>query len=338
MSRPLTVRAQRGFTLIELLVVIAIIAVLISLLLPAVQQAREAARRAQCKNNLKQIGLALHNYLETHAVFPPSYCLGAATGGRWSIHARILPFVDQANVLAKIDLTVSYSTPPNSTSGISGLRIPVYVCPSEINDRTRVGPPDHYPTTYAFNGGTWKVFTHAPVLTDGGVAGNGAFAPNSRFRPSDFTDGMSSTLCFSEVKAYTPNVGNGQEGTDTLPATVSGFNAGSLSLTGHTEWVDGKVHETGFTTTFTPNWLELVNGSGGATGGPYDGDFISCKEGGAACASKPVYAAVTSRSFHEGMVNSLLMDGSCRSISENIDTSVWRNLGARNDGNVIGEY
>jgi prepilin-type N-terminal cleavage/methylation domain-containing protein len=328
-------RSARGFTLIELLVVIAIIGVLISLLLPAVQQAREAARRAQCKNNLKQIGLALHNYLETHSAFPPSFCLGTSTGGRWSVHARILPFVDQANVLAQIDLTVSYSVPPNSTAGVSALRIPVYLCPSEINDRARVGTQTHYPTNYAFNGGTWKLFTHDAVLTNGGQPGNGSFAPNSRFRPSDFTDGMSSTLCFSEVKAYTPNVGNGHEGTDSLPTSVSSYNAGSFSTTGHTEWVDGKVHETGFTTTFTPNYVEMVSGSGG---GPLDGDFISCKEGGASCAGLPTYAAVTSRSFHEGIVNSLLMDGSCRSISENIDTAVWHNLGARNDGNVISDF
>src|SRR6478609_5631418 len=109
---------RSAFTLIELLVVIAIIAILMGLLLPAVQQAREAARRIQCKNNLKQIGLALHNYLSSHSVFPPSYCIGAAKGGTWSIHARILPYIDQANAYTLADLTVGYSDPPNSTNGI----------------------------------------------------------------------------------------------------------------------------------------------------------------------------------------------------------------------------
>ena len=89
---------RRGFTLIELLVVIAIIAILVALLLPAVQQAREAARRAQCKNNLKQIGLALHNYQGALNVFPPSFCIGNGDGGKWSPMARILPYVDQANL------------------------------------------------------------------------------------------------------------------------------------------------------------------------------------------------------------------------------------------------
>lgn len=338
--RPTVSPVRRGFTLIELLVVIAIIAVLVSLLLPAVQQAREAARRAQCKNNLKQIGLALHNYLDSHSTFPPSFCLGSATGGQWSIHARILPYVDQANVLRLADLSYSYSSPVNAATGITEQRVPVYTCPSEVNSVTRTGPPNHFPTTYAFNGGTWKVFTHAAVLTNGGTAGDGSFAPNSRFRPADFTDGMSNTLCFSEVKAYTPTVGNGLEGTDTLPTVLSGYTAGKLSLTGHTEWVDGKIHETGFTTTFSPNAKTMVNGtaSGSATGGPVVGDFVSCREGGATCAGRPIYAAVTTRSFHVGLVNALLMDGSCRSISDNVDLSTWRNLGSRNDGNVLGEF
>ena len=327
---------RRGFTLIELLVVIAIIGILVSLLLPAVQQAREAARRAQCKNHLKQIGLALHNYLDAHTVFPPSFCLGNGDGGRWSPHARILPYVDQANILFKVDLNHPYSSAANAAAGVNEQRVPIFLCPSEVNDRMRVGPPNHYPTNYAFNGGSWKIFTHAANLLDGGNPGTGAFAPNSRFRTSDFTDGMSNTLCFSEVKAFTPNVGNGLEGTDAFPGSIDSFTAGKFSATGHTEWVDGKVHETGFTTTFPPNSPTLVNGVGGT--GPVVGDFISCREGGAACAGQPIYAAVTARSFHTGMVTILLMDGSVRSASDNINRDLWRNLGSRNDGNVISEF
>jgi prepilin-type N-terminal cleavage/methylation domain-containing protein len=333
---------RKAFTLIELLVAIAIIAMLIALLLPAIQQAREAARRVQCKNNLKQIGLALHNYLSAHTVFPPSFCIGASTGGTWSIHARILPYLDEANAFAIADLTVGYSVPPNSTNGITEMRVPTYTCPDELMAILRVSPTpggaNHFPTTYAFNGGTWKLFTPGATLGDGGRPGDGAFAPNSRFSPRDFIDGMSNTLCFSEVKAYTPNVGNDAAATDAVPTSISGFTAGSLSANGHTEWVDGKIHETGFTTTFTPNARTMISSSASPT--PVDGDYISCKERGtsATCTGKPTYAAVTARSYHTGIVNALLMDGSTRSFSDNIDLVVWRALGTRAGDEVIDKY
>ena len=329
---------RHGFTLIELLVVIAIIAVLTGLLLPAVQSAREAARRAQCRNNLKQIGLALHNYQAANQVFPPSYCIGNGEGGKWSPVTRILPYLDQANIYAIADLNTGYNLEVNATNGVTELTVPVNRCPSEINTENRVGPPNFSPPNYAFNGGTWKLFTHAPVLTQGGLPGDGAFAPNSRFGPQNFLDGMSNTLCFSEIKTYTPNVGNGLEGTDLPPTDLSAFSAGKYSATGHTEWVDGKVHETGFTTTFTPNAKTIINGVGAPAGTPIVGDFVSCREGGAKCAGLPTYAAVTARSFHAGMVNILLMDGSVRSAADTINLDVWRRLGGRNDQLPVGEY
>jgi prepilin-type N-terminal cleavage/methylation domain-containing protein len=334
-------RSRSGFTLIELLVVIAIIAILIALLLPAVQQAREAARRTQCKNNLKQLGLAMHNYMDANNYLPLLCSVGNGVGGKWSPWARILPYVEQASAYNVANLNLNYSDASNWN--VTQLRIPTLLCPDEINDRMRVStamPPgqNHYPVNYAVNTGSWKIFTHANPLTNGGTPGDGAYAPNSRFSARDFTDGMSNTLCASEVKAYTPNVGNGKEGTDAYPtiAAVSGYTAGTLSANGHTEWVDGKVHETGFTTTFTPNSVVIVNGTG--TGGPIDGDFISCREGGAACAGLPVYAAVTARSFHTGIVNVVMMDGAVRTVSNNVDLATWRFLGSRADGNVIGEY
>ena len=337
----------KGFTLIELLVVIAIIAILVSLLLPAVQQAREAARRSQCNNNLKQIGLALHNYLSTYTVFPPSFCVGSGTGGQWSAQARILPFVDQGNFFNVANLEEFYDSAGNIASGIAKTRVPVYLCPSETADRARVdgsGAAIHYPVSYGFNGGTWKVFTHAATLAGGGTGGDGAFFPNSSLDTADFTDGTSNTLAFSEVKAFTPYCRDdhvGADGNSAIPVSrtlltgmtndVKGSAFGDNSSTGHSEWVDGRVHQTGFTTMYTPNTVTPA-------GGTADGDYNSAREGKSGSVGLATYAAVTSRSHHEGIVNSLLMDGSVRSISENINYQTWRNLGGRADGNVLGEY
>ncbi len=329
---------ERGFTLIELLVVIAIIAILVSLLLPAVQQAREAARRTSCKNNLRQLGLALHNYLDVQGRFPISMASDIATGrntggGEWSVQARILPFLEQSNLYNTADLTRSYEDPINT--GIAPMKIPTLLCPSDPNDRSRVsgGQAEHYPVCYGFNGGTWQVWDNSTRK-----AGDGAFAPNVAFRPRDFTDGLSNTLHFSEVRAFTPYNRDGGMGTAAVPTTADAVAAliaagGSTKAdTGHTEWVDGRVHQTGFTVTLPPN--SKVQIAGGVR--MLDGDFTSCRED-KSC-SGPTFAAVTSRSWHTGIVQSLLADGSTRAITENIDLSVWRNLGQRDDGNVIGEF
>ncbi|MGC1273881.1 MAG: DUF1559 domain-containing protein [Planctomycetaceae bacterium] len=325
-------RSRRvGFTLIELLVVIAIIAVLIALLLPAVQQAREAARRVQCKNNLKQIGLALHNYNDTYTTFPPlGFFRTDVPSDSWSPHARILPYLEQANLQDLIDWNLTYAGQPNVTKA----RVPGYLCPSDPNDRERPDPPIiHYPHTYGFMAGSW--FVYDPATRQ---AGNGTFVPNRVHDPGDIRDGLSNTVGVSEVKAYQAYLRDG--GTPSglnqpIPAdaaTVVGYGGNFKTDSGHTEWVDARVHQSGVTTTFGPNTF-VRHDVGGVT---YDVDFNSSREG--KTIDQTTYAAVTSRSYHTGTVNSLLMDGSVRGISENIDLFTWRYLGQRDDGQPLGEY
>jgi prepilin-type N-terminal cleavage/methylation domain-containing protein len=336
----ISTRRARGFTLIELLVVIAIIAVLIALLLPAVQQAREAARRSQCKNNLKQIGLALHNYLDANSVFPPSFCF--STNGSWSIHGRILPYLEQASAYQKVRLDLDWANPINLATGVQMLRIPVYVCPSEANDAMHYAGPGEgniYPHSYGFNFGTWLVYN--PV-TGGG--GDGVFHPNSKTRPASITDGLTNTLCSTDVKAYTPYFRNTSDPGPNPPATpgiISTFASGAEfklgpnrdDNAGHTEWCDGPVHQSGMTTVFTPNTDVPYLHTDGRT---YDVDYNSRYEG--TSTTQVTYAAITARSWHEGVVHAALMDGSVRTISENISLTIWRALGTRGGGEVIGEF
>jgi hypothetical protein len=188
------------------------------------------------------------------------------------------------------------------------------------------------------NGGTWKVFTHAANLVNGGRGGNGAFAPNVSLKVSDYQDGTTNTLAFSEVKAFTPYVRDGVDmaNTDTPPTDLSTLTAGEFKIdSGHTEWVDGRIHQTGFTSTFPPNADTIVEG---ASGDSDVGDYNSCREARAACAGEPTYAAVTSRSWHDGIVHSLMMDGSVHSVGDNIDLELWRRLSQRNDKKSVNAF
>lgn len=319
---------RSGFTLIELLVVIAIIAILIALLLPAVQQAREAARRTQCRNNMKQLGLGLHNYHDVFTAFPPggTYQTGVAgQAGHWSPQARLLPYLDQANLNNLIDFSRGYGVQPN----VSSVRVPVFLCPSEINDRMN---GNHWPINYGANVGEWLVWN--PVNNQGGT---GAFAPNSKIGTRDFTDGTSNSMVMAEVAAFQYFLRPPTASAPTAPARPATANdvaalGGDLKTTGHTEWVEGRSPQHSVTTTFGPNAKVPYNDAGVIR----DVDWVSIGEGSSATIS--TFAVITSRSQHEGLVHVLLGDGAVRSISENLDVGVWQKLGTRAGGEVVGEF
>jgi prepilin-type N-terminal cleavage/methylation domain-containing protein/prepilin-type processing-associated H-X9-DG protein len=326
---------RKAFTLIELLVVIAIIAILVGLTLAAVQKVREAAARTKCQNNLHQMGVALQNHLTVFNEFP---CVSEMPVGAlsqpWSAHARLLPFLEQDNLAKLIDFKTAandFTTRPD----VAEMRIGFYVCASDPNDRKRpTANINYWPLSYGFNEGTWFIFD--PVTQK---YGDGAFHPNKKFKPAEISDGMSNTLAVGEVKTFQPNVWD-TTAPGTLgvappadPAALGAYaGSGTFDRNGHTEWVEGDVHETGVTTTFTPNTVVLRT----VAGQPEDIDLTSMRDGEST--TVPTYAAITSRSYHPRGVNILLLDGSARFVSSTIDLATWRALGTRAGGDLVGDY
>lgn len=326
-----------GFTLVELLVVMAIIGILVALLLPAVQAARESARRMSCSNHLKQMGLALQNFEVQQGTFPTCWqppkgvALGNTSG--WSAQALILPYLEKQSVYDYINFEAGYETAKVADSSgklipLGAVRIPTYVCPSETRDEARRtnGVAEHYPLNYAVNTGIWFVFD--PVSRMGG---DGAFVPARPLRPRDMLDGLSNTLAAAEVKAWNPHFRNAglADPTFVSPGDLCALGGQFKEDSGHTEWVDGRAHQIGFTAAFAPN-TEVLCDVGGRL---FDVDWTNMQEGKSVTVK--TYAAVTSRSYHPQGVHSLRMDGSVHFTSENIELAIWRALATRSKKDSI---
>lgn len=330
-----------GFTLIELIVVIAIIAVLVTLLLPAVQSAREAARRIKCNNNLKQIGLAIHNYESLVGTLPPALVVqGQGTTVTWSngygAYARILPLMEQGVLYSSINFTLDMQMPPNLTA--ASVVIDYLVCPSEVRGQSRQLTSGQYGiATYGFVEGDWFVW--------GGLGSSlrnrSAFGPNMARRWSEFTDGTSNTMLMSEGKAFMTyyrdcptllNVNNPYviPPPDADPYTIVPEYLGGCKLRvdeGRTQWFESGVHHNGITTAWPPNKR--------IPGGPNkmyaDVDINSSREK----LGRPSFAAVTARSYHPGGVHALHGDGSVRFVKDSISGNIWRALGTVSGGEVL---
>ena len=315
---------SRGFTLIELLVVIAIIAILIALLLPAVQQAREAARRTQCKNNFKQIGLALHNYHDTHSVFPSGVFAGRGhvyqTAG--GIHGsgwfhQSLPFMEQSSAYTAItgffagsgggDKEV-YRAPQD----LRRLKLPAFMCPSDPNSGSIIGPShaDGFQGNYVTCGGSVTLGTYGgwPSANHGNQL-DGMFYLESKTKMRDVTDGTSNTMMASEGLSR----GNGLEygGPGQYWNGYWGGPVFSAAQNPNSPVAD-RIHTCLSTTNLRAPCLTI--GGAGTNAGVY------------------------ARSYHIGGVQILLADGGVRFVSDNINGGTWRSLATRGGGEVLGEF
>ncbi|NOY30496.1 MAG: DUF1559 domain-containing protein [Planctomycetes bacterium] len=330
-------RPAAAFTLVELLVVIAIIGVLVALLLPAIQAAREAARRMSCANNIRQIALAMHNYESANRKFPPQVMIGTDQK-LWSAQARILPYIEQGSMFAAIDFKQAYGSILLNGQSIASLRVPTLLCPSEARDEMRLkdGNPYHYPLNYGVNCGLWKVYDPT-----GQSGGSGAFFPNAGLGTRSFGDGLSNTLMLAEVKGWQPyyrDAGSPGATPPSGPGEICSLGSGDIRETAHTEWVDGRTHQSGFTATFTPNTLTHCEDGHGDHFHDVDYNSWRVRQLGDSNydPAKITYAAVTSRSYHSGsVVNVAKMDGSVDSISGDIDLFVWRAMSTRNGEEVL---
>ena len=311
MSTHKPLRPKRGFTLIELLVVIAIIAILIALLLPAVQQAREAARRTSCRNNLKQIGIALHNYHDVFGTFPPGYIaegvtaddgVGAETGSGFAWSTLLLPYLEQPAVFQGLDFNENSTDPNNVLMGLTPLS--VYICASDdvqpqfdVNDSTGTLIARVASSNYA------GVFGYGSVTMNPGK-GTGILYRNSSVKIRDITDGTSNTLAVGE---RTHDLTESTWYAALPGATVNaGMAAMPMMTEGSSHLVLGHVGQPAMG--MMPAMEHTPNQSG---------------------------HIVNFWSRHTGGTHFLFCDGSVRFLGENMDYPTYKHSGIKNDGEVV---
>jgi prepilin-type N-terminal cleavage/methylation domain-containing protein len=357
-----------GFTLIELLVVIAIIAILIALLLPAVQQAREAARRTQCRNNLKQLGIALHNYADTHSVLPPyktwdngNDCPGGPDGwtntGGYSWRVMILPFIDQAPAYNQIDFVNHHSqaTCPGSTNSwgqINNRILAAYICPS---DDTPASNGSSTGTNYA------GVVSASSLAKLGSTTSSGAIPPQSlravfQMTPDNNPRGGAVKVTFSDIRDGTSNTIAVAEVYRGRVTAIRGSGTWGLQNGRCSRWmIEGSCGVTGtlgrggtpapagdyHTSNGNPGGLlqfgvpagTVVGGDGGpndkrADQSSWNGENDESVHDGFRPAS----------SAHTGGAHILMSDGAVKFASDNVDSKVWNNAHSRAGGEVQGEF
>ena len=335
-------KTRRGFTLIELLVVIAIIAVLVSLLLPAVQQAREAARRSQCKNNLKQIGLAVHNFHDSLRHLPTSNRPPGTGTKRIAGLTRILPYIDQAPLYMNYDQTLQWSDPNAIMRATVSTKLTVFICPSNPQGGVLDGDPDSTstPSGWAQNISASGDYALAKGLDRGAApflsialsglfsdptnAANqyypGIFAQNVDAKLADVTDGLSNTIAVHESGGRPAYFRRGKQ-IGSLP--TSRVNAGGWCRPASDILVTGQVADG--SALFGPVPFNATNGHN-VGGESYPGGTF-----GVQGTSQPY-------SFHVGGANFLLGDGSVRFISENIAFNTFASLVTRSNGEVISDF